>query len=141
MIQHNHPQEGSSPLERTAGDNTAEVVIGRCQAADAALDADGFVALLTPDVVFRMANQPEMHGRDAVRAAVAALFEQLQAIRHRTIHRWEDGAQVALRAEVTFRRKDGREFVLPYANTLTIRATGLISEYRIHIDVGPLFTA
>ncbi len=116
-------------------------LIAKCQAADAALDADAFVALLTPEVVFRMGNQPEVQGREAVRAAVASLFGQLQSIQHRTIHIWEDGAEIALRAEVTFRRRDGREVILPYVNVLTIAREGLISDYRIHIDASPLFSS
>jgi ketosteroid isomerase-like protein len=117
----------------------AEILMEKCQAADAALDADAFVALLTPNVVFRMGSQPELHGRDAVRDAVSGLFGMVQSIRHRTIHIWEDGHDVALRAEVNFVRKDGRELILPYVNTLTIADDSLISNYRIHIDVAPIF--
>lgn len=121
--------------------SAASVLIEKCQAADAAMDADAFVALLTPDVVFRMGSQPELKGRASVREAVAALFGKLRAIQHRTIYIWEDGPNACLRAEVNFGRKDGREFVLPYANSLTIAPEGLISDYRIHIDISPMLSA
>jgi hypothetical protein len=50
--------------------STAERIVAASQAADAARDADAFVALLKPDVVFRLGSSPVIHGRDAVRAAV-----------------------------------------------------------------------
>ncbi len=118
----------------------ARTLVAQVQAADAALDVDAFVALLTPDVVFRIGNQPAIQGREAVRSAITQLFSLMKSIQHRTLGLWAEGDRVALQAEVTFTLTDGREVVLPYMNALRI-ANSQICDYRIHIDLQPLFAS
>jgi ketosteroid isomerase-like protein len=123
----------------TAERATAERLVRASQDADAALDADAFVKLLTPDVTFRLGSSPELHGREAVHAGVRQLFDSMRHIRHMTRKLLVDGNEIFLQAEVEFVPLHGPAVSVPYVNVLTVEADGLISQYRIHIDISPLF--
>jgi uncharacterized protein (TIGR02246 family) len=114
---------------------TAERIVAAAQAADAA----AFVALLTPDVTFRLGSSPELRGREAVRAAVRQLFDSVGRIRHTTQRLAIDGNRIFLQADVEFARKQGGTVTLPYVNVLTVESGELIGRYLIHIDIAPLF--
>jgi len=118
---------------------TAQRIVAASQAADAALDDDAFVALLTPDVTFRFGSVNELHGRDAVRVAVRRLFDSLRGIRHTTRKLLIDGNEIFLQAEVEFMPIQGSPLTLPYVNVLTVEGDERISRYLIHIDITPLF--
>jgi len=119
--------------------SAARGIVAASQASDAALDTDAFVALLTPDVRFRFGSAPELHGRDAVRALVQQLFDSMNHVKHTTRKVLTDENQILLQADVEFAPKQGVPMTFPYVNVLTVEDDGLISEYRIHIDILPLF--
>jgi len=107
-------------------------------AADEALDVEAFLNALTPDAQFRMGSQPELIGRDAIRPVVKALFDSVRSLKHRMIEFWVSGDRVALRGEVTMTLQDGTTSLLPYMNSLLMTENGLVSDYRIHIDMSLL---
>jgi hypothetical protein len=121
-------------LSGAAVDELVEAVF----AADHARDVGAFMALLDADVHFRFGSAPVMIGHDAVARMVRGLFASVQGIRHRLIHRWIDGSDIAYAGEVTFTVAGGLQVALPYVNTLTVNANGLVADYRIHIDPAPL---
>ena len=118
----------------------AHAVVQAAHAADQALDVEAFLRLLAPDVVLRLGSQPELRGHEAVRAAISALFGQMQSIQHHDLQLWSEAASIILQAEVTFTRKDGRSVTLPYVNLLRRQPDGLLSEYFIYIDLAPLMS-
>jgi len=120
--------------------DSAQELVAKIFAADAALDLEGFISLLAPDVRFRIGNQPLLEGREAVRTAIAGLFALMQHIEHHPIQLWVEGDRIALQAEVTFRLTNGQEVKLPYMNALQVVDT-LICDYRIHIDLQPVFAS
>jgi ketosteroid isomerase-like protein len=103
-----------------------------------AMDADRFVSFLAEDAVFRFGNGPEEKGREAIRETVAGFFGLISGLRHRLLGTWAHPDAVICRGEVTYRRKDGSEVTLPFADVLGIRG-GEIGEYLIYMDVTPLF--
>lgn len=121
--------------------DAARSLIERVFSADAARDLDGFMALLAPDIVFRLGSQPELHGQAAVRAAIGGLFGMLAGgIEHHLRSVWGSAETVlAYQAEATFKRPDGSIATLPYVNVLHMAPDGLVADYRIHIDPAPLF--
>jgi len=120
--------------------STAEQVVDAVFAADAALDVEAFLNVLTPNATFRLGSQPQLTGRDAIRPVVQGLFDSVRSLKHRMIELWISGDKVALRGEVTMTRKDGTTNLVPYMNSLQITENGLVSDYRIHIDMSPLGT-
>ena len=108
-------------------------------AADRERDVDAFLRLLTEDAVMRVGAGPQAHGRTAIRQLVGGLFAAQRAgIVHRLIRVWADGQMIAVQAEAAMSLRDGRDILLPYVNVLTLNGTGLIEDYRIHIDLSPL---
>ena len=106
---------------------------------------DAFAAYFADDGVFRFGNAPPASGRPAIRAAVAAFFGEIGGLRHRVTGvwtgRWELGPVLAVEAEVTYTRRDGtRTPALPVTSTLRLE-DDLIKDYRIFMDISPLFAA
>ena len=120
--------------------DTPDTLIAAIFAADAALDLDGFMALLTDDVQLHIGSQPPVPGRAAVRQAIAGLFGLLRGgVRHRLLARFGSPAgTLAYQAEASFALKDGRDVTLPYVNLLHLAPDGRVDDYRIFIDLAPL---
>lgn len=132
--------EAEPPIERNR--NAIEDLVAGAQQADADLNADAFVALLTPDATFRVGSQPVVQGRTAIHASVSQLFAAMNSIRHETIRIWSDTEPAVVEAVVHFETKAGAQHALPYINLLRLAATqDRIADYRIHIDLGPIFAA
>lgn len=116
----------------------ARLLVGKIHAADAALDVEAFVALLTEDVNFRIGSQPALKGKAAVRGAISQLFSVMESIEHHTIQMWVEGDVVLAQAEVKMRTKSGKEVLVPYFHVLRQTEKKLFSEYLIYIDLGQL---
>lgn len=101
-------------------------------------DADAFSGFFAPDGVFVFGNGAEVRGRDAIRTAVAGFFDAIAGLRHEIVDVWMCGSAVITRIAVTYTRLDGSCVTLPGANIWTLRDGG-IGDYRIYIDLAPLF--
>jgi limonene-1,2-epoxide hydrolase len=112
---------------------------GRLLAVIDARDADGFVAFLTPDAEFRFGNAPAVHGREAIRAAVAGFFTVIGGCRHRLIDAWNGPGTAVCEGEVTYTRLDGSTVTIPFVNVFELEGERVAS-YRIYIDNAPLFS-
>jgi ketosteroid isomerase-like protein len=125
-----------SNKEETSSLNTSQL-IQRIYAADEALDVDAFVALLAPDVQFRLGSNPPVKGRETVRQVIANFFATIQKLKHHLIEVWEHGNTIVFQAEVTYTRKDGSQVTLPYIDVLELDGSQ-IKDYKIYIDLAPL---
>jgi ketosteroid isomerase-like protein len=102
------------------------------------MDAGGFSAAFTEDGRFRFGNAPTVTGRDGIAKTVGDFFAGLQGLRHEILDVWDEGDSVISEVEVMYTRKDGSEIQLPAA-TIGRRRDGLLADYRIYMDVNPLF--
>jgi ketosteroid isomerase-like protein len=107
--------------------------------------ADEFASFFAPDASFRFANAETVVGRDAIEQAVGAFFSSLRALQHDITGvwtgTWEQGEVVSVEAYVTYTRQDGSKTdPLPATSTLRMKG-GAIQDYRIFIDLSPLFAA
>ena len=101
-------------------------------------DAGRFADFLAEDALFRFGSAPPVRGRKAIREAVAGFFSSIAGCRH-TVHKvWSGPENLVCEGEVSYRRLDGSEISLPFADTFEIR-DNLISTYRIYIDIAPLY--
>lgn len=125
-------------MQTTQAWGPEDPVWGRLFAAIDARDADAFAAFIAPDGEFRFANAPAVRGRAAVREAVAGFFGAIGGCRHRLLRTWTGPGTAACEGEVTYTRRDGSEFTVPFANVFLLSSDGIAS-YRIYIDNGPLF--
>ena len=102
------------------------------------MDPDRYARHLREDVVMRFGNGEPVVGRVAVRDAWAAFCADLHGVSHDLVERWEAGAATIVEARVTYTRADDSTVTVPVVTIY--RASGdLIDDYRIFIDLAPLF--
>ena len=102
------------------------------------MDPDRYARHLSHDVILRFGNGEPVVGRDAVRDGWAAFCADLRGVSHDLVERWDAGTATIVEARVTYTRSDDSTVTVP---AVTIyRASGdLIDDYRIFIDLAPLF--
>ena len=102
------------------------------------MDPERFAAHLAEDVTMRFGSAEPIQGRDAVRDAWAEFCDGLDGVSHEGLRRWESEEGTAAEANVTYTKKDGGTVTVPVA-TLWREGDGGITDYRIFIDLAPLF--
>ena len=120
------------------GDKTEGVNFKKLFASIDAMDTESFLSFIREDGTFRFGSSPAVKGHVAIRAAVEDFFASFAALKHDLQRVVDDGNAVVCEGEVTYTRHDGSRITLPFANIFEVD-DGLISLYRIYIDVGPLF--
>jgi ketosteroid isomerase-like protein len=102
------------------------------------MDPDRFADHLAEDAVMRFGNAEPVHGRAAIRDAWAGFCAGIDGVAHDVVGRWEPDDATVVEANVTYTRRDGGRVTVPVATIY--RAQGeLIDDYRIFIDLAPLF--
>jgi len=103
-----------------------------------AMDTESFLSYIAVDATFRFGSSPAVSGHAAIRQSEESFFSMFAALRH-DLHRLvADGNTVICEGEVSYTRHDGSAITLPFANVFEVDG-GLISLYRIYIDMSPLF--
>ncbi|HYH87713.1 MAG TPA: nuclear transport factor 2 family protein [Solirubrobacteraceae bacterium] len=97
-----------------------------------------FTAHLAEDVTMRFGNADPVQGRDAVHDVWAGFCEGLDGVSHTGLRRWESGEGTVAEADVTYTRKDGQTVTVPVV-TIYREGDGGIDDYRVFIDLAPLF--
>jgi sulfide dehydrogenase cytochrome subunit len=103
------------------GSSHGGVDFGKLFVSIDSMDTEGFLGFIAPDGEFRFGSSPPVQGHDGIRAAVEGFFSSFAAL-------------------VTYTRHDGSRITLPFCNVFETE-DGLISLYRIYIDVAPLYAA
>ena len=105
--------------------------------------AQSAAQLLHDDVTFVFGNGPAVHGRPDVEQAMVDFLAALGGIRHELTGLWQasdDPDTVIAQMTVHYTRQDGSHIHLPCCNVFRVRA-GLVADYRIYMDVNPVFAA
>src|SRR5688572_9256058 len=107
------------------------------------MDVPTIAKAFAEDGTFRFGNSEPAVGREQVEQSVSAFFSMIGGLSHEITGVWSgtwDGGEVqSVEAEVTYARKDGT-CTPPLPVTSTLRMTGdLIKDYRIFMDLAPLF--
>ena len=104
------------------------------------MDPDAFARHLSENVRFTFGNADTVVGRDNVRDVWAGFCEGIDGVRHDVIEEFEQNGANIVESTVTYTRKDGSTITLPVV-TIYRGAGELIEDYRIFMDVAPLFAA
>jgi SnoaL-like protein len=88
--------------------------------------------------VLRFGNADEVVGRDAIEAAIAGFFTTIKALSHRLLDQWDVDDATILQFETTYTRLDGDRVTVP-AVTIYRRGDELIDDYRVYVDLGPVY--
>jgi ketosteroid isomerase-like protein len=100
-------------------------------------------AAFAEDGTFRFGNSEPAVGRQQVEQAIFGFNSTIEGLRHDITGVWSgawDGGEVKIvEARVTYTRKDGtRTEPLPVVSTIRMRGHQ-IQDYRIFMDIAPLF--
>ncbi|MGW0807827.1 nuclear transport factor 2 family protein [Nonomuraea sp. NPDC002799] len=95
--------------------------------------------LLAEDATMVFGNAEPMVGREAIAAGLGAFFATIGGLRHRIVRSWETGADTIAETEVTYRRLDGKDVSVAAVSIWRSREDGLITDYRIFIDLAPVY--
>jgi limonene-1,2-epoxide hydrolase len=120
------------------GDKTEDVNFEKLFASIDAMDTESFLGFIREDATFRFGSSPAVTGHAEIRAAVEGFFASFAALKHDLQRLITDGNAVVCEGEVTYTRHDGSKITLPFVNVFEID-DGLISLYRVYLDIGPLF--
>ncbi len=101
-------------------------------------DTDIFASFLTPDALFKFANQEPVIGKEAARQTVAEFLSSIQAIHHDVLDVWEKEGATACHGIVTYTRHDSSQLCVPFANVFKMQGN-LIQEYLIYVDASQLY--
>ena len=119
-------------------DSAAGRDTGGLFAAIDAQDGAAFVSFLTDDAVFRFGSAPPAQGRAAVQAAVEGFFGSIAGLSHSIDRTAGQGNTLFLEGKVTYTRHDGGQVVIPFVDVFEYEGE-LIAEYKIYIDISPLY--
>ncbi len=119
----------------TSGRALAEAVFG---AVDS-MRGEALAQFMTPDGSFTFGNAPPAVGRAAIASTVDQFFSGIDGLSHTVEDVWERDGSVVVRLSISYTRKDGGKVVLPCANIWQRDASGQIADYRIYMDVNPVF--
>jgi len=121
-------------------DKTGGVRFDKLFASIDSMDTESFLSFIHADATFRFGSSPAVKGHAEIRAAVEGFFASFAALQHDVQRLVADGNAVVCEGEVTYTRHDKSTITLPFANVFEVD-DGLISLYRVYIDIGPLFAA
>jgi limonene-1,2-epoxide hydrolase len=110
--------------------------------AAAALDARDvakLAAMVTDDIRLQFASQPPVEGKEAFIDALEASLASVSGFQHEIHEAWDVGDAVVLEMTVHYRRLDGSSISLPCCNIFRF-AGGLIADYRVYMDIAPVYT-
>lgn len=116
----------------------AGVDTGGLFAAIDANDAAAFVGYLTDDAVFRFGSAAPVRGRAAIQAVVDGFFGTIATCSHQVRKTLASGCTLVCEGEVTYTRVDGTSITLPFADIFEYDGE-LISQYKIYMDISPLY--
>jgi limonene-1,2-epoxide hydrolase len=121
-----------------SSDSAAGHSTGGLFAAIDAQDGAAFVSFLTDDAVFRFGSAPPVQGRAAVQAAVEGFFDSIAGLSHSIDRTLGEGSTLVCEGQVTYTRHDGSTIAIPFTNVFEYEGE-LIAEYKIYIDISPLY--
>ncbi len=119
----------------TATGTRAEAVLAAVDSGD----VESLLDLVDENITYRFGNDATMHGRAAIAKAARAFTAAVDSVHHEFVDQWEPEPDVAVALlEVTYRRLDGHEVRLPCC-TMFRFSGGLVVDYRIYMDSGPVY--
>lgn len=101
-------------------------------------DERRIASFLTENCTFVYANNDPVVGRANIAESSKNFMALIAGIKHQLLEVWAFGDVIVSRLDVTYTRKDGSTFTVPAVTIWRVRDRQ-IDDYRIYIDVAPLF--
>jgi ketosteroid isomerase-like protein len=103
------------------------------------LDPRALEGFLAEDATMVFGNGEPLTGPAAIVAASEAFLSTVKAVRHRILSDWTVGSTTIAEAEVTYTRLDGKEVSVPVVSIWDVNDAGLITSYRVFLDLAPVY--
>lgn len=103
------------------------------------LDPRALTGFLTDDATMVFGNGEPLVGPAAIVAASEAFLSTIKSVRHRIVGDWTVGPTTIAEAEVTYTRLDGKEVTIPVVSIWDVDGAGLITSYRVFLDLAPVY--
>ena len=84
-------------------------------------------------------NAEPLVGRGAIVAGLRDFYSTIGGLRHRVVRHWRVDGDIIAETEVTYRRLDGKDASAVAVSIWRIRDDDLISDYRIFVDLAPVY--
>lgn len=123
-------------MTATAVESRETMIRELCAAADAG-DGARFASFFGEDATFRFANFDELTGRAAIAASTEATVHAIWPTRHRVEQVAEIGDQLFCRFTILVDPPGSAELALPCVTVVEVGTDGLITDYRVHMDIAP----
>jgi ketosteroid isomerase-like protein len=104
-------------------------------------DASRALGLMTQDVVFRFGSAEPTVGHEGIAANATAMAGTVASMSPELLAVWgveQPEPAVLCEMAVTYQRHDGSRLTLPCLNVFRLR-DGRIADYRVYMDVSPVF--
>jgi hypothetical protein len=111
----------------------------RVFAAVDAMKAEAFAEFFAESGRMVFGNAEPMVGRAAIAAGVGGFFSSIQGLRHELVNEWSVDASTIVESLVTYRRLDDKTVTVPGVSIWRRGDDGLIEDYRIYVDLAPLY--
>ncbi len=109
-------------------------------------DAAGFAAAFVDEGSLRFGNNPPIHGRPAIEAAITEFFLSFLALRHEAKGAFLTKDTLILEAVVTYTRHDREQVTIPAVTIFHLAGAQpndpqrpLADDCRIYVDLTPLY--
>ncbi|MEP6822466.1 MAG: nuclear transport factor 2 family protein [Chthoniobacterales bacterium] len=109
-------------------------------------DAAGFAAAFIENGSLQFANNPAIHGRAAIQAAISEFFQSFVALRHEARGAFFTKDTLILEAVVTYTRHDGQQVTISAVTIFHLAGAQsndpqrpLADDCRIYVDLTPLY--
>ena len=102
------------------------------------MDCEKFAAFLDDNGEFKFGNASTVKGRAEIIKAVSQFFTSIHGLKHNIKQVWNVDDSIIVNGEVTYTRKSKTQITIPFMNLFEVKK-GLIKNYQIFIDIGPLF--
>lgn len=103
------------------------------------MDEQRLASFLTENCRFVYANSDPVIGRANAAASSKKFLDTLAAIKHDLLEVWSFDDVIVSQIKVTYTRKDETTLTIPAATIWRVHGEQ-IGEYRIYVDIGPLFS-
>ncbi|KAA1014393.1 nuclear transport factor 2 family protein [Paraburkholderia panacisoli] len=118
--------------------NAAFEYVSEVYEAIDSMDEQRLALFLSENCTFVYANNDPVTGRENIAESSKSFMALIAGIRHQLLDVWAIDNVIVSRIDVTYTRKDGSTLTVPAVTVWRVR-DGRIDDYRIYIDVAPLF--
>lgn len=104
------------------------------------MDERRFGEFFADDARLVFGNADPLIGRGDIVAGIGGFFTTIAGLHHELVNTWTVGSDTIAEISVTYRRCDGEQVTLPAALIYHCNADAKIDDYRIFVDLAPVYT-